>query len=217
MILSTLISDIILRVYQGKPSDDSELSRSQILHWLVTNRDQIVKEYLDSLIKAGKPLDTYYATRETGETTSVEDLPDTEDEDERIYLQLTNTPMTLLNDLGVFRVISEDGVMVEKARSESIDWVKDLKWGAPSVKRPVYYREDKKIILEGLSYQNLDETFIVYYIPTASSQSLTEASDLLISGELIDILLTKVETMAKAEILGTQSDLENDGTEVTSK
>jgi hypothetical protein len=92
-----------------------------------------------------------------------------------------------------------------------------LKWGKPSVKRPVYYREDKKIILEGLDYHNLDTTFIVYYFPTASSQTLTEASDLLISGELIDLLLTKVETMAKAEILGTQSDLENDGTDVTTK
>lgn len=213
MILSTLISDIYLRVYRGKPSDDNELPRSQVLHWLVTNRDQIVKEYLDSLIKAGKPIDTYYATRQTGLTTTSEDLPDTEEEDERIYIQLTYTPMSLVNDLGVFRVVSEDGVMIDRARSESIDWVKDLKWGKPSPKRPVYYREDKKIILEGLNYDNLETTYIVYYIPTAGSQSLTEASDLLISGELVDLLLTKVEAMAKAEIHNTEADIQNDGQE----
>jgi hypothetical protein len=214
MILSTLISDVILRCYQGEISDDARLSRSQVMHWLVTNRDQIVKEYLDSLIKGGKPLDTYYATRQTGMTTTSEDLPDTEEEDERIYIQLTYTPMSLMNDMGVFRVISEDGVMVDRARSESIDWVKDLKWGKPSVKRPVYYRDDKKVILEGLNYDNLDTTYTVYYFPTATSQSLTESSDLLIGDSLIDILLSKVEVMAKEEILKTESDVQNDGQEV---
>lgn len=214
MLLSTLIDDVILKTYNGKPSDDSELPRSQVMHWLVIVRDVLVQQYLDLRIKAGVPVDTIYQTRETGLSPATEDLPDTEEEDERNYITLSYQPMSLYNDVGVQRVITEDGVMLNKSRSENIDWIKDLRYGKPTSKNPLWYRDNRKIILEGLSAKNLTNRFTVYYVPTATSQSLTEASTLVIGDELLDPLLTQVTKMAKEEIYNSTADVENDGQEV---
>jgi hypothetical protein len=209
MILSKLISDVELRCYSGTISDDAELSKTQVLHWLLITRDQLVRDYLNLVIQNGKPIPTEYQIREVHEAAA-EDLSDTEEEDERIYLTLDYQPMSLLNDLGVQRVLSQDGVQVLRTRSENADWIKDLKWGKPSVKAPVFYRDSRKIILEGASYKN-PKPWIVYYIPTATSQELEMEDDLVISDELLPDLLMRVSEMARQEMYGSVADNENNG------
>jgi hypothetical protein len=66
MTLAQIIDQVFLNVYQGKPSDDSELSRAQVLSWACYLRDDIVKQYLDLTIRNGKPFPTEYQIRETG-------------------------------------------------------------------------------------------------------------------------------------------------------
>lgn len=214
MLYSTAIDHVILNCYAGKPSDDSELSRSQVLSWLITSRDEIVKNFLDLQIRNNKPLDTFYQEREANLSAQAEDLTNTEEEDERIYVTLTKQPMNLLNDLGVVRVITEDGVMLNRSRNEQIDWVKDLKYAKPTYKTPVYYRDGRKVVLEGVNYKNLKTTYIVYYIPTSGSQTLTEASTIHISDEFLNSLIDQVTKQAKMELYGSMSDEENDGKDV---
>lgn len=199
MILGKLIDDVVLRV-GPKPSDDDELSRSQVGWWISNIRDGVVKEYLDSQIKGGYPLDSFYVERETCKAATSEEVECVDAEDERIYLTLLKQPMALYNDAGVLRVLTSDGVMLDKSRMEAIDWVKDLKYGKPTTKRPVWYRDNKIVVLEGVSYKNLQETYIVYYIPSASSQALDETQDIKISDELLPVILEKVEELARREM-----------------
>lgn len=212
MTLKQIIDDVILRCYGGKPADDNELPRAQVLQWAKEARDGMVKDYLDLIIKNGNPIPTEYVIRETSLAASAEDLPDTEPEDERVYITLEKQPMSLLNDVAVIRVITEDGVMLNKSRSENIDWVKDLRYGKPTAKNPVWYRDNRKIILEGVSYKNLKTQYIVYYIPSAASQTLAETDELTISDELLDPLMARLEQMARMQ-MDIPADIINDGTD----
>lgn len=208
-LLGTLADDIMLRIYSGTVNDDTTLEKSQVMWWLMNVRDQITKDYLDLQIRNGKPIDTRYQIREVADAAE-EDLADTEQSDERIFLTLEYQPMSLLNDVGVQRVLTQDGVMVNKTRNESIDWIKDLKYAKPSIKNPVWYRDDKKVILEGVSYKN-PKSWIIYYIPTATSQNLGATDELVIGDELLPVLLETVTKIAQAEIYGSIQDTDNNG------
>lgn len=212
MLYSSAISNIELLVQKGLVSDDSPLDRSQILFWLISNVDAIGKEYLDLQIGAGKPLDSVMFLKEACKLIADEDESCVDLEDERSYITMTYQPMSLLNDMGIVRVTTNDGYFVHRSREEQIDIVKDLRYAKPTKDHLVYYRENKKLFIEG--FNNTPNTkFIVWYIPTAESQSLTEASEIKLPGELIPMLLERVEQIALREMQVGVQDLENDGTQ----
>jgi hypothetical protein len=206
--------DVILRTYSGQVSDDEGLSISQVIHWLVMERNRIAQEYLNGQIRNGAPLDTFYQIREACESAEAEELDCVDDEDERIFLTLERQPLSLFNDAAVNRVLTEEGVMLNKARNESIDWIKEDKYMKPTIKNPVWYRDNKKIILEGVSYKNLQDKYIVYYYPTQDPATITGEDEINLSDELMPILMDGVTTIALNEIYRTMKDLQNDGQNV---
>lgn len=210
MTVAVAIDDILGRITKGTGgSDDFQVERAQIQSWIVGNIDAVAKEYLDLQIAAAKPIDTIFLQKEACKLIADEDESCVDDEDERSYVTVTYQPMSLLNDMGIVRVTTNDGYYVHRTREESIDIVRDLPYAQPTKDHLVWYRENKKLFIEG--FNNTPNTkFIVWYIPTADSQTITEASDIKLPGELIQPLLERVEQIALRE-LGTFIDQENNG------
>jgi hypothetical protein len=211
MLISKIIDDILLKVYAGNPSDDISLERDQIKFWVLTNRDSIAKAYLDKQINDGKAVDTLYQERETGKAIDAEDLDDTEDIDERIFFTLTKRPMSLAKDMGVIKVITDEGLPVLKTSLERVEVIKDLRYAKPSPTNLVYYRTGSDINVLGVNTKNLTTTtFIVYYIPSLANQDLAETEDIKLQDDLIPVLLDLTEEVARRELFGVE-DKENNG------
>ena len=211
MLASRLVDDIQARVYAGAPSDDSELPKDQILHWLSTVRDAVVKQKLDQDIAKGRQLDSYYMERETCKSITQEDLECVDEDEDRKYFTLSKTPMSLLKDMGVVKVITNEGIPVMKARLEQLEMLRDMKYSKPSPTNLTYYRDGNTIVVLGMGDKDLTSTeFIVYTIPTYSSQLLSLTDDILVSDDLLPTVLDAVEEIARRELFGV-ADLTNDG------
>lgn len=210
MTVAVGIDDILARITKGTGgSDDFEIERSQIQSWIIGNIDSIAKEYLDLQIAAAKPIDSIFLQKEACKLTTDEDEACVDPEDERSYISVTYQPMSLLNDNAIVRVTTNDGYYVHRTREEMMDIINDLPYSKPTKDHLVWYRENKKLFIEG--FTNTPTTkFIVWYIPTAESQGLTEASDIKLPGELIQPLLERVEQIALRE-MQTVQDVQNDG------
>lgn len=211
MLTSKLIDDLLVRV--KAISDDAYLDREQAQHFLAITRDMLVKDYLDGLINKGKAVDPFYIERETCKSLQEEDEDCAGDCDERLFILLEKDPMSLFDDKGVLVVTTYDGVVVLKARVDSLSWIKDLPYSKPTQKNPIYYREGRKIVIDGISRKNKSITFIVSYIPSYGSQELSEDSEFKIHDALIPVLMDMVEQTARRE-LGFPEDMENDGTDI---
>lgn len=212
MILKTLIDDTILKIYKGSVSDDINLPRPQLLYWFKTQRDMIVKSYLDDLISKGKPIDTFYLERETCLVADPEEVDCVDDDDERIFVILDKQPLNLLNDMGVYRVVTNDNTLVLKSSIELTDIFSDIPYTKATPMNITYWRDSNKLIIEGLKAKSLPLTkFIVHYAPGAAGEALTEQDNLLVSGDLLPILMESVEQIARREIFGSQEDVDNNG------
>jgi hypothetical protein len=211
MLLSKLIDDILLRVSGGSPSDDMQIEREQVGHWLSVNRDMLVKAKLDDDIKNGRQLDSFYIEREVYKIPDLEATEGIEDPEENIYITLTKKPLSLFKDSAIINVWTEEYLPVYKSRIENFSWVQDLKYAKPDLKHLVYYRLNDKLIIKGLNYKNLDtDNFIVDYIPSAADQELSESDDLPITDDLLPMLLEMTEDIARRELFGVQDQM-NDG------
>lgn len=205
MTYQSVIDDLRLKLQKGEDSDDFPVSREQMLLWLKNNVDLIAKEYLDPLIIAGKPIDSVFLQRQACELTEEE----VEDCETRNFIELTYKPMGLSDDMGVQKVTTNDGILVDRVRHNFIDILRDLRYSKPSKKHLVWYREGKKIFLEG--FENAPNTkFIITYIPTTDSLNPSETSDIRLPDELIQVLMERVEEIALREMQMT-IDNQNDG------
>lgn len=205
MTYQSAIDDLRLKLQKGEDSDDFPVSREQMLLWLKNNVDLIAKEYLDPLIIAGKPVDSVFLQRQACELTEEE----VEDCETRNFIELTYKPMGLSEDMGVQKVTTNDGILVDRVRHNFIDILRDLRYSKPSKKHLVWYREGKKIFLEG--FENAPNTkFIITYIPTTDSLNPSETSDIRLPDELIQVLMERVEEIALREMQMT-IDNQNDG------
>lgn len=206
MLMSKFIDDILLRVKEI--SDDAYLPKEQVAHWLSLYRDALVKEYLDELISKGKALDTFYIEREACLELQEESEECIDDTDERRYVQISKQPMSLLDDKGFVKLTTNEGVMVNRSRLESIEWVNDLPYSKPSCRNLVYYRDNKKIVIQGTKNTSVD--FIAYYIPSYASQELSDTDEFKIHDSLVPQLMTLVEDVARREIY-QRDDTDNQG------
>ena len=212
MTKSQLISDIILRITKGKPSDDLELEPRQVAFWLTLVRDALVKEYLDRKGEAGLQPDDFFVKKEAYKQLLVEQYPDIDDENERMYINLSCSPLEIYGDRGVVRVATSEGSWVKKAKLSTIDFIKNMEFSAPSVKNLVYYRDgQKKVIIDGVPQSMKDSVSIyVWYVPRIDIEQLDDDDDVIIPNELIGIVQDEVEKIARRQMFGF-ADTENDG------
>lgn len=193
------------------PSDDTNVDKSYVMYLLAQVRDASVKGYLDKAIQAGLPIDSQYIVRETCKVLSIEDEDCVDEEDERIYVTLEKRPLDIIRDMGVVEVTTDEKISVLKAQMQNITMFRDLRFSKPSTNNLVYYRHDKKIVIEGLSSKNLKgDEFIVDYVPALASETLVATDELLVSDALLPTVVDTVTKMLM-EQLGMPQDVENDG------
>lgn len=217
MTLGQLADDIILRLTQSNPSDDSEIEKSQVMYLLAMNRDLLVKNYLDKQIVNAQPVDTHYKVRYTADTQE-ESEANVAADDERLFVLLDKQPLPLVNDSGVLQVLTQEYLPVLKYRAESFTVMRDLRFAKASPVNLCYYRDNRKIIIKGLTRKNKDnDKFIVDYFPSLASQTLSESTDVLLSDALLPELTNMVEEIMKRQMYQTVQDLENDGVQEPKK
>jgi len=209
-----LISDIENRLTRGKPSDDLELSRSQIGFWLDSERDFLVSQYLDKKIKSKEPIDPYYITGidKCLSLSTEEDECDTEDCQYRYYITLTQDVLSLVGDRGVMRINDQNGNILIYSNKDDMDVFQYLSFAKPSRKRQFSYREGLRIYIEKIKPEMVKYlTYDVFYVPAYSGFEIEEDEDYIISSHLIPELLTRVEEIAWRQMLGQFEDLHSDG------
>lgn len=212
MTLGTLADDIILRLTQSNPTDDSEIEKSQVMYLLAQNRDLLAKNYLDKQLAAAQPIDTQFITRHIADTVEIENEDEIAIDDERLYVELPVQPLTIVNDMGVVQVLTQEYLPVLRYRGEYMTRYQNLRFGKASSKNICFYRYDRKIIIKGLTRKNKDnDKFIVDYIPALASQTLTDSTDIKLSDALLPELTNMVEEIMKRQMYQSVQDLENDG------
>lgn len=208
---SKLISDIELRVTGGKPSDDLALSRRQISYWLDLSRDALVGNYLNDIIKKGNPIPTDYLEKET---FSVFEGVDEDDDGlfESWKVSLSKTPLNLLKDRGIARVVTSNFQQVQKKDLSNIDWITDLSYCKADSDNLTYHREKNVLFIQGLNEYEVEyDKVTVYYVTSYKESPVDDIERFVIDDTLMDILLDEVEEIARRELYGSVQDLENDG------
>jgi hypothetical protein len=211
MTIGDVADGVILSVTGLNPSDDTNVDKSYVMYLLAQVRDASVKGYLDKAVSSGLPIDSQYITREYCKVLGIEDEDCVDEEDERIYFNLTKRPLDIIGDRGVVEVTTDEKISVLKAQMQNITMFRDLRFSKPSPNNIVYYRHDKKIVIEGLSSKNISsDEFIVDYVPSLASENLAATDELMVSDALLPSVADTVTTMLMQQ-LGIPKDQDNDG------
>lgn len=212
MTFSTLADDIILRIYSGNPSDDIQLEKSQVIHWLTIYRDSIVSEYLNKLIQAGKAIDTNVISQLTGLIAAQEVIVGDDDCNDKFYITLTKEPLSLINDMGVYHIEDEEGLEIGKTRTEMRSLMRNLRYARPTINNLNWYRIGTKVYIEGLTEDSFEEKqFTVLYIP--SQQNALASDTVQIGADMLAMLADTVEEVARRQMLESKIDSMNNGVE----
>ncbi len=210
MTKKQLVDDIILRVTKGAPSDDLELEPSQIAFWFDLVAKTVVPDYLNNLIQGGFHIDPFLIEIEDNKVAIVENVTMLEDADDRVYIIVNKPVISLKEDAGLIRVITEEGTVVNNVAIERLDTLNKLTFGKPSRENLLYTRINDRIYIHGLKSKHVGIImFSVYYIPTVDLLNAQDTDIVKLSDELIDLISNEVEKKAFRE-LSVIPDVEND-------
>lgn len=199
---SQLISDIILRITRGKPSDDLELEPKQVAFWIDLVLGGIVKEMLDTQLKDKS------ATIAPAYIKIERDVPAKITATNVIYIDLCDEPMNLYRDGGVIRVATEDGDWVDKLVMSDIDDIVKLKHSKPSLKNIKYTRVKERVYLFGLTSDTLHlPTFYIAYVPKINLlEDLDDTDDISVSDDILARVAEEVEKIARRQMQSPEDD-----------
>lgn len=212
MTKKMLISDVILRISAGKPSDDLELEPRQVAFWIDQVLNALVKKTLDERIQKGNGVDPVYLCPEYNKQVNVSQNNGTN----FFYIDLDHEPMNLHRDGGIARVANNDGLnVVNKVKIEELDNLVNLKMSKPSIKNIKYSRIKNRLYIYGLDSNTYQiNTFDIVYVPMTKALEELKDNDLIYVGEdLIPIIAEAVTQIAKDELFNSFDDLDNDAVE----
>lgn len=220
---SELISDIELRLAGGAISDDFEIDRRQISHWIDIIRDALVSNQLTNDIQQAKRrghrvminpslLTKIECTSASRETTACDDG----DEYVRFEITLPNDVLKLPDDMGVAYVTNNAGERLIRTSEDELQMLENLPFSKPSPENQMFYRDTAlTLIIPGITKSQADFVrFNVYVVDKMSGKddhvSTNWTSEYPITSDLEAVLLDEVEGMALRE-LGIEEDVFNDG------
>jgi len=216
---SEFISTVFLQVYEGAPSDDANLEEREVAFWGTFHLNQLVANELNEKLKRGEQFPSVYKKRAACEVLSIEEAQCGDGCQDRVYVQLPEDVLTINKDAGIVRVTTDEGDLVTKGSTETLDILRYMPYAKPSNENLVYYRESAKIFVEGI--KNADVPFNelnVVYIPKQDIAALGNDDEILASDLVLPQLIDLVVQRAKMELYGSQQDVANDGTDgVTTK
>lgn len=201
-------SDIELRLYKGKPSDDAEIDQRQIELWMDMYRSLLVKQYVreyqdvpQSAMKRYEciAVETENPTCLTGDCSS------------RYYIDLPVKAMDLENDLGVFRAsLQAARSSMDRLHVGELDTVIHLRYGAPSKKRPAWTRIASKLYFLGCSFKY--KVILVDLVPE-NTDDYADGDEYPIPGDLVAPLIDMAVNAGMLQLKQGHNDITNDGKE----
>jgi hypothetical protein len=207
-----LVSDVILQVYEGAPSDDANLEADQVAFWLTYYLNQLVATELNEKLKRGEMFPSVYKKRASCEVLAVEASDCNDACQTRVYATLDEEVLTINKDAGIMRVTTDEGDVVLKASVETLDMLRYMPWAKPSSENLVYLREGSKIYVEGMKSVDVPFNEInVDYIPKQDVYAMADTDTVLVSDLVLPDLIDLTVRKAKLEIYGSQQDVTNDG------
>ena len=217
MTKNKIIDDVILRITKGKPSNDIELERAQVSHWVGITANEMATDALKASLGNSSAINGNYIIVEKGLIFTPEVTQGSSEYGNRNYVEILNKPLGLPYDAGIVYVTTDSGKEILSTTHTHISTVRELEMTKPSPSVPVYHREEKKLFIEGFTttmmyslyeYHNL--TVHVHYVP--SMEALDGDEELPISDDLAMELADRVEEIARRQH-GQINDLINDGVE----
>lgn len=206
-----LLSDIILQVYEGAPSDDRDLDDRQVIFWLSYHLNAIVADECNRKIMKDETIPPIYTKRAAYQLIQIETNPAGTPQD-RLYVTLTDQVLALRKDAGIIRVTTSDGNIVTRVNLADLSMLLYMPFALPTAENPVFYRQAQKIYLVG--FKDVDAPFEELNVDYVPKQDLTVAAltdEVLISDEALPRVIDLTVQRAKLEIYGTTADQRNDG------
>jgi hypothetical protein len=211
-----IISDIELRLSKGKPSDDLNIRRNQIAHWLDMERDNIIRASISESLKIGNDVNPLYVFKDEclSPVRENDDCVDCEGKKRRFFITLTNDVMNIPENYGILRMVDSYGKVIPITSQHRMEMFQSLPFGSPTKKNQIAYRENKNIFIEKISLIDLPYfEYDVFYIPLGFGQTILESEDYPIEDDLLPILIDSVVKLGLKQMNEGVSDLENDGTD----
>lgn len=207
-----LIGDIILQLTQSSPSDDLALEEEQVAYWIQYYlHDLIRREILDYQNK-GQMIPPIYIQRDVALELQEEAITDVDDVKQRLYVELVDDVLDLPRDGGIVRVLDYDRNLIQKTSVEELEHLRHLRFAKPSLDNILYYREGKKIFIEGFNTADISfNPVMVSFIPKQDVLALADNGEILITDQLVPILIDLCVQRGKLELYGSEADKANDG------
>lgn len=206
MLKEEIISEIELRIYRGKPSDDADIGRREIISVMDDIRAAMIKRYLDE----EKDVPSEVLKRfDCVATTTESPVCLTDDCFARHVIDLPVKVLQLERDLGVFRVQLQGAEFVlNRIYIGELDIVKHSKWARPSEDDPAWFKIGNKIYFVGKSFKN--KKVLLDLVPATTGDVKDDEEY-----PLPDYLVNELTNEAVEELLAQQNlgvyDLQNDG------
>jgi len=206
-----LVSDIELRLSRGKPSNDFEIERSQIEHWLDLARDEIVSQKLNSQIMSDEDIDPFYIAK-FGEYSAELEQEVALACTKRHVFSLDKDILSLVEDRGIDRVVATSGKILIQSTFDQIEYLQDLWFSKPSNENMMWYREGNKFFVYGLSDITRSRIkFQVFGVQSNVGSTLSDEDKYPISDDITEIVIEKAEEIGLRELYGELEDRSSDG------
>lgn len=208
---SAIISDIILRITKGKPSDDLELEPKQVAYWIDMVLGSVVQDKLNKQLEQGKGIESIYLKKENCIKAAIKNL-ECRDCQNNVYIELEQDVLSLFRDRGLVLVGTEDGDTVEQTKWGDIFRINKLKFSRPSLKNIQYTRDGCRLYLHGLNRDTyIIPQFMVVYVPKIQLLSeLKDADEVNVTDDVLEFVSDEVEKLARRQMYQSDSDEEND-------
>lgn len=206
--IGKMISDIELRLYGGKPSDDAEIDHRQIRFWLDEVNKGLITEYIDKngippeILRKIECLEVKHSDKDCGACMSnyYIELPKNKDGS-------TMSILTLQNDGGIIELLKGNKPIYRLNSPTEIRIKTKMRFAN---NESYFYRIADKIFLYGgiyPSYCKLDLT-----IASIDSTDLADDDNFPTAEALEPLILAEVEKIGLRE-LNSRYDTQNDGTD----
>lgn len=207
--IEQLISDVELRIYGGKPSDDAEIEREQIRFWLETINKALVTDYINKtneipsdLIRKIDCLAVHKETTDCDGCNSSQyiELPKNSDGSTLDILSLTS-------DGGIIDLKKGDSPIYKLKSPNEIRLNNNLRF---SNNNAYYYRVGEKIYLYNGIYPSYCKLSV--FVATVSTNGLKETDEFPTVDKLTETIIEEAAKIGLNELKG-KYDIQNDGTD----
>lgn len=211
-----LVSDLELRFTESRPSDDIELERDQLAHWLDLSANSLLSDYLSKQIVRREDINPFYITSNDYAGASEEGLDDVISSNERYYVDISSLNILPIRgfsrDYGVVRVHDETNKQMVNITYDDSAFYKHLEFACAKDDNIQWYREAGRIYLSGVGINNATfKKFRVFYVEPIDSSSLADTADYPLADDLLPMVVDIAEEVGRRQFLKPIIDLENDG------